>query len=855
MRLVAVLLLALPLVPASAEVSKMAVSADLPLAFVAGETSRQFSTVYRSAEIRSEEVRIRTPKAAFSIVLRGARSVAGTAEAKLPGIANYYHGRDPKQWRTGLPTFGRVRFDEVYPGISVVYYGTEQRLEFDLELQPGADLARVELEFRGCQSVQKASDTTAALRCGNETLPFAVPLAYQKAKDGTREPVRAAMRVTGANRLAFSVSGHDPKRAVVIDPTLTYSSYLFDKPVKVAIASTSNIYVTGTKLFPNQDGFLRKLNPTGSTILSDTIFGGSGQNTSFYFTTPSDIAIDASENVYVAGDTTSVNFPTTPSAFQPIYVGPRECVFRSPGIPCSRGFVTKFSSDGRTMLYSTYLGGQGTSFDHIRGLGVNASGEAYVAGGTDSLDFPVTPGAYIDTPGAGGGFVTRLNSSGSGLVYSTLLPVGVTDMALDSSGNVFVATGSVTPTPGALQIVSVGASIVKLNPSGSGLVWATSLDGGIQALAIDSAGSVYFTGQAGSVFVTTPGAFRASQAASCVGSTAPLECAKYVRKISPAGDTLIYSTLIGIAALRDIAVDSAGRAVVVGDASHPQFTGGILDYPLVDSLQTQLGQDAVMTKLSADGSSMVYSTLFGGSSREQGNGVVSGPNDIAYVTGTTESNDLLTTAGAAQSLPQMPVTQGFLIKLTDTPGVVPPNLEINLQANTPSSQTINTGDTAGFFLQVTGRNLTDPVTFSCSNLPENSRCIFAPTSLTISGTGVQPVNLGIQTGVQSASVITPRMQFAAMFLVGLFGLVMAGSARGPRKRWTAVWLGLLVASSLIALGCGGGAGSDSSVFGPPVPPSQPPPPPTFTPSQTRTVTVSAHSGNLVRSMQVSVTIR
>jgi hypothetical protein len=851
-RSVAFLLLAFPLIAANAEVSTTQVSTDLPLAFVAGETPKQFSTVYRSAEISSEEVRIRTPKAAFSIVLRGARSVAGTAEAKLPGIANYYHGRDPKNWRTGLPTFSRVRFGEVYPGVSVVHYGTEQRLEFDLEVEPGAKLEQVELEFRGCQGVQKTSATMAMIRCGDEQIPFAVPLAYQNTADGKREPITAAVRIVGRNRLGFVVSGHDPTRAVVIDPTLTYSSYLVGSPTKVALDGSGNIFVAG-------DGFLRKLNSAGSAVLADTVFNGRA----------ADIGFDGAGNVYVGGTTNSASFATTANAFQPIYVGPANCSNTSGQGPCSRGFASKFSNDGRTLTYSTYLGGQGLSFDHINAVAVNAGGEAFAAGDTTSLDFPLTPGSYQDAPtdGEKSAFVTRLNTSGSGLVYSTLMPASgigqeaATDIVIDGIGNAYVGLsvlgsatiGNVfTPTPGALQISGGTQSVSKLNPSGSGLVYAAQLDGfSLEAIAIDSSGSVYLTGLSESGFVTTAGAFRTSQPVWCGNSSAGNPaCACYARKISPAGDALVYSTLLGRAFTQDIAVDSAGRAIVAGTVSDPQFTDGVFDYPLVDSLQTQLSHDALVTKLTVNGSALVYSTLFGGSARELGMGLAVAGNDTVYVTGQTDSNDMLTTAGAVLSLPpaQPPQTRGFLIKLTDTPGVVPPNLEINLQPGALGTQIISSGETAGFFLQVTGRNLTDPVTFSCSNLPENSRCIFAPMSLTITGTGVQPVNLGIQTGVQSASVLAPKVQFAAMFLVGVFGLIIARSAKGSHKRQTAHWPALLAVSCVIALGCGGGGEATT-----PNTPNQPPP--VSTPSQTRTVTVSAHSGNLVRSMQVSVTIR
>jgi hypothetical protein len=380
------------------------------------------------------------------------------------------------------------------------------------------------------------------------------------------------------------------------------------------------------------------LNPSGTALIYSTFIGGSS------FEWGRGIAIDAAGSAYITGQTQSTNFPTTGGAFDRTFnvdTCPR-C-----GIDQYDAFVTKLNPTGSALVYSTYLGG--FQIDDGMAIAVDAAGNAYVAGQTDSSNFPTTAGAFDRIKK--NVFVTKLNPTGSALVYSTFLGgSGVafpSHVAVDAARNLYVA-GSTSSTDfpttaGAFDRTENGAFdvfVTKLNPTGSALVYSTFLGGSgfdsAGGLALDAAGNAYLSGGAGSVdFPTTPGAFDTL----ADGSDA------FITKLNPAGSALVYSTVLGgtgSEGASDIAVDAAGNAWVTGGT-------GSVDFPIivgaVDSTQNG-SSDVFISELNAAGSTLLYSTFLGGTDSEGGNGIALGPGGTVYVTGLTQSPNFPTTAGA-----------------------------------------------------------------------------------------------------------------------------------------------------------------------------------------------------------------
>ncbi len=386
---------------------------------------------------------------------------------------------------------------------------------------------------------------------------------------------------------------------------------------------------------PCYHAFVTKLNAAGSALVYSTYLGGSGDDYG------SAIAVDSSGNTYVTGFTGSLNFPT---------VNPIQAVY---GGGYSDAFVTKLNAAGNALVYSTYLGGNDT--DQGNGIAVDSSGNAYVTGGTLSTNFPTTAGVFQGTSGGGyDAFVTKLNATGTSLVYSTYLGGSSSDrgssIALDSSGNAYVTGSTISlnfPTANPFQascsLSPYGAYcnggdafVTKLNATGNALVYSTYLGGNNGAeghrIALDSFGNAYVTGDTASTdFPTTAGAFQTAFGGSIDA---------FVTKLDAAGSALVYSTYLGGSGVDQgfgIAVDSSGEAHVMGVTASTNF-------PTVNSLQLfnntrlpDLAEDAFVTKLNAAGSALVYSTYLGGSGDDAGFGIAVDSYGNAYVTGFTDS--------------------------------------------------------------------------------------------------------------------------------------------------------------------------------------------------------------------------
>jgi hypothetical protein len=592
-----------------------------------------------------------------------------TGMNELAGTSNYFIGNDPTKWRTNVPTYARVRYEGIYSGVDLVYYGNQRQLEYDFILAPGADPHRIVFDVRGAKRIRRDGKGELVFKVGEDEIRWHKPVVYQE-KNGARQEIAAHYGITDTNRVTFELAKYDTSRPLYVDP-LIYSTYLGgsgnDQSNGIAVDSDGNAYIMGLTYstdFPTQDplqpanvggangtAFVTKINAAGSALVYSTYLGGSGGDSS------TGIAVDSAGNTYVTGHTASTDFPT-----------------KNPLRPANDGgedaFVTKINPAGSTLVYSTYLGGSGN--DGTSGIALDISGDAYVTGTTFSANFPVTPGAF-QTVCAGGMnceygevFVTKINAAGSALAYSTYMGGSYysygTGIAVDSSGDAYI-TGYTTSadfptTPGAFQTVCDGgwgcnyypdAFVSKLNPTGSSLVYSTFLGGNLTelccgavdsgyAIAVDGAESAYVTGFTSATnFPTTSGAF---QTACNRGRN----CLKYgdafVSKLNPAGSALVYSTFLG-GGLSDI-----GYGIAVGSSGSVYVTGQTYstNFPTESPFQKRNAGagDAFVSRLNPAGSALVYSSFLGGSGDDYGSGIAVDNSGYGYVIGTTGSTNFST---------------------------------------------------------------------------------------------------------------------------------------------------------------------------------------------------------------------
>ncbi|HEY6554804.1 MAG TPA: SBBP repeat-containing protein, partial [Vicinamibacteria bacterium] len=322
--------------------------------------------------------------------LAGAREAALRGEGLLQAKSHYFLGSDPARWRSDVPSYERVRYQEVYPGIDLLFYGNEGELEYDFEISAGADPRKMALDVSGVTAMRIDPAGDLVLSTGAGPVTWRKPIAYQ-VRDGERRAVASRYALRGKRRVGFEVGPYDRKLPLVIDPTLAYSTYLGgngnDAGHAIAVDEAGNAYVAGETAsvnFPGTgtlqglvDAFVTKFNPSGTTRLYSVYVGGDGIDIAW------GIAVDAVGNVHLTGDTLSTNFPTTPSGFQRVKDTGRDA------------FVLKLGASG-ALAYSTYLGGDSPDEgDRGNAIAVDAAGNMVVTGRTDSLDFPVTAGVVF----------------------------------------------------------------------------------------------------------------------------------------------------------------------------------------------------------------------------------------------------------------------------------------------------------------------------------------------------------------------------------------------------------------------------------------------------------------------------
>jgi hypothetical protein len=744
--------------------------------------------------------------AAIHLRLVGGNSQARiTPSNQLPGRSSYFIGNDPSQWQANVAQYASVTYRGVYPGVELTFHGEQRQLEFDFVVASGATAAPIRFGVSGANRIAVDAAGNLLLSSPAGDILLHKPLAFQEG-DGRRQAVDARFVLQADDQIGFELGAYDRRRALVIDPSVSYATYLGgtaeDDGMAIAIDSAGNAYVTGQTAstdFPvvagdystqnagGLDVFVTKISADGSALLYSTYVGGSSDDSG------TAIAVDASGNAYVAGETaSSTDFPITTGAFQTTFGGGN-----------LDAFVFELNSTGTKLTYSTYLGGTGD--DAAAGIALDGSGNTCIVGSTTSTNFPTTTGALqANIAGVSNGFVSKLNSSGSKLVYSTYLGGGTGDfasaVALDSMNQIYVTGATQNPTfpttPNAFQKTCgtdgtcngglADAFVTVYKADGSGFVYSTFLGGESTdqgyGIAVDSVGDAYVTGATASLHFPLK---------SPIQPTYGGDQDAFVAALNPAGSALLYSTYLG-GSLNDtgtgIAIDGGNNVYVTGQT-------GSSDFPTVAPTQPFLGgdDDAFVTEINSTGSRFQFSTYLGGSLEE--NSVVSGDTlgtigAIAvdrmganiYVTGDTTSTDFPThspyqanNAGMADAFVARYAQANFTIAASPlSPIVVTPGVS--------ATSTITVGPLNGFSSLVA---LTCTVSPATENPPT---CGFSPGSvspgtpstLTVTtAASTTPANYTVTvTGTSGGFAHTTSVSFAVQDF-GISALPLSPAAVNP----------------------------------------------------------------------------
>ena len=614
-------------------------------------------------------------------------------EGRGTGVSNYLLGNDRSSWRTAVPQYGKVRYRNLYPGTDAVFYGNEGKLEYDFMLRPGADPSKIRLAFEGADSLALNEQGELVMKTGDIEIRNRKPRVYQ----GTK-PLDGRYVLLGKHTAGFAVAEYDRTQPLVIDPVLSYATFLGgsggDYAFAIASDSQGNLYVTGGTDSPNFPvtaglttgtpgtagmAFVSKINPaaTGAaSLVFSTYLGGRIAASDLDYGQA--IAVDSNLNVIVTGVTYSADFPVS-NAFQAkLGAGtPLTCGNST----CPDGFITKLSPAGNSMIYSSYLGG--SDFDAPYAMAVDGAGIAYVTGITYSSNFPAPATAYQGAlVGQFNAFLTVISPTG-GLNYSSYfgqLGEECFSIAVDKTGVVYMAgdttsqslpvtSGAFQSSPPATASGQYSGFVVKLQPAISGtagLQYSSYLGGAggittVWGINTDGTGKIYATGATDSpAFPVSASAYQAAFAGEVNDNTFVTPGDAFVTILDPSaqgGAQLVYSTYLG-GSFDDegfsIFPDSSGRITIAGNTDSCDFpTSSDALQPQFQLCQTQGSEIGFIARLDPTKfgpAGLLYSSFVGGSVSDTIFGMtMDSPGNHVAVAGETFSPDAPVTGSAFQS--------------------------------------------------------------------------------------------------------------------------------------------------------------------------------------------------------------
>lgn len=641
---------------------------------------------------------------------------------ELTGKINYFTGNNPAQWRSGVPTFAKVRIDDMYPGINLVYYGNQHLIEYDLTVAAGASPNSIAMNFDGADQIMTNAEGELVLKLGAREIFQPKPLIYQMI-GGTRKEIAGGYKILNAHSVAFAVGKYDRALPLVIDPILSYATYFGGTLGEFATAVAVNpidgdVYIAGqtfSKTFYTNgwsfsttnayqtnyaggsltgDAFVARFDNLGKNLVYLTYLGGSGNDGAL------GLAIDGAGNAFVTGFTDSPNFPTSSNALYPNISGEITGGFKSYPVDA---FVTELNPGGSNLVYSTYLGG--SSMDAGTGIAVDSSDNAYVTGYSYSTNFPTKNAiqnqlackysVYFNC----NAFVSEIASNGAALVFSTYLGGTNFDegqgIVLDNGNNIYVAgfTSSTNfPTTNYInQVIGTNlydghwlngftnkgatfaydAFITKLAPAGANLVYSTLL-GGVNNdvashVAVDNTGAAYVTGWTISTNFpnTMPTNLIANHLTNNIKSSTTTNA--FLTKITNGIGTsagIAYSVTFGGSRSdvgSGVAIDPANDAFVTGTSTSTNFPCSTTNSDGFLHATNSGGRDVFVTAFNPDASALLYSTLLGGQKNDFGYGIAVDPAGNAYVVGQTASTNFAT-PGAFQTF-RNGTNDSFLAKI------------------------------------------------------------------------------------------------------------------------------------------------------------------------------------------------
>lgn len=621
-------------------------------------------------------------------------------EEELETKSNYLIGNNPQQWRTNISNFAKVSYEGLYPGINAVFYGSQEQLEYDFCVAPGANPKDVCLHIEGAQKLEIDERGNLCIALDKSEVQMNKPIVYQWDNE-KKVPVDGQFVLLAKNYVGFAIGSYDPSKTLIIDPIIAYSTFLggsgadggigligggglgTQNNMGIAVDRDGNAYICGqtsSKNYPTtpcaiQDTFaggfdacVTKINCDGTKIIFSTYLGGSG------FDGANAIAVDCEKNIYITGQTSSPNFPGTGFAtIQPTSTGFQKHVSGTLG----NAFLTKLDPSGKTILYSTYCGGFGehggnpnsVKGDVGSGIAVDDKGNAYFTGSTSSDTFPVTPGAFQTTYNGGiwDAFIVKVDTKKRGkssLIYSTFLG-GIDEdrafgIAIDSCGNAYITghTDSTNfPVKNALQPTygegNRDCFLTKLNSTGSDLIFSTycGSDGNDQAfsIALDKCDNIYITGLTNSTpnsnpqnpnFPSTNNAFQRLPQGDFLNA--------FITKFNAEGTAILFSTYFGgsngFTFANSIGLDRFGNPCISGQTSATNL-------PTKNATQPVYGggdSDGFVAKLSSDLSKLFFSTFLGGSMDDDAFSIALDWRGDVYIGGATDSTNFFTTRGVFQ---------------------------------------------------------------------------------------------------------------------------------------------------------------------------------------------------------------